>query len=195
MAVRSVGRVDVRKVGGRELVETAVVAGARASREEAFDRLIDRELAPAYRTAAVLLGDWNEAEDAVQDALEKAWQHWGRLRDDDRAGAWFGRILVNVCRDRLRSRSGRIVQTLPDPPGPDPSNVAGEREAIFGALGSLNPDQRVVIVLRFYLDLSLEAIAERTGSPLGTVKSRLHHALLALRAAYDAQERIPETKR
>lgn len=176
------------------MVETAVVS-ARLSREEAFDRLIDRELASAYRTAAVLLGSWTEAEDATQDALEKAWRQWNRLRDDDRAGAWFGRILVNVCRDRLRSRSRSVVQAIPDVPGADPTGHADEREAILAALAALGHDQRVVVVLRFYLDLSLEAIAERTGSPLGTVKSRLHHALLALRAAYDAQERASETNR
>lgn len=174
------------------LVETAVVVNAYRDRAVAFDRLIDRELATAYRTAAVLLGDWGEAEDATQDALEKAWRQWGRLRDEERAGAWFGRILVNVCRDRLRARSRATVREIPDVPMPDPTGRADEREAILSALGTLGPDQRVVVVLRFYLDLSIDAIAERTGSPSGTVKSRLHHALAELRAAYDAQARASE---
>jgi RNA polymerase sigma factor (sigma-70 family) len=64
-----------------------------------------------------------------------------------------------------------------------------EREALLAALASLNPDQRIVIVFRFYLDLPLEAIAERTGAPLGTVKTRLHHGVRRMRAAYDAAER------
>jgi RNA polymerase sigma-70 factor (ECF subfamily) len=64
-----------------------------------------------------------------------------------------------------------------------------EREALAGALTALSPDHRLVIVLRFYADLSLEQIAERTGERLGTVKSRLHYALEALRAAYDAASR------
>jgi RNA polymerase sigma-70 factor (ECF subfamily) len=64
-----------------------------------------------------------------------------------------------------------------------------EREALAGALAELSPDHRLVIVLRFYADLSLEQISARTGERLGTVKSRLHYALEALRAAYDAGSR------
>ena len=131
---------------------TAVRSERRLDREEGFARLVSQELAAAYRTAAVLLGDSVEAEDATQDALVRAWQRWDHLREDERAGAWFGRILVNVC-------------------------------------------QQIVVALRFYLDLSVEAIAERTGVPPGTVKSRLHHALRAMRASYDAQARAPEADR
>jgi RNA polymerase sigma-70 factor (sigma-E family) len=164
-------------------------------REAAFAKLIARELPAAYRTAAILLGDHAEAEDATQDALVRTWQHWGRLRDTDHAGAWFGRILVNVCRDRLRTRRNAAVRWLAiDPTGEDAGD-GGEREALWQAIGELGPDHRIVIVLRYYLDLPLEAIAERTGAPIGTVKSRLHHALEALRAAYDAQERIAEAMR
>ena len=174
---------------------TAVPTAPRLAREEAFARLVARELAGAYRTASILLGDAAEAEDATQDALARAWQRWDRLRDHDRAGAWFGRILVNVCRDRLRARRTVAVRWLPEPESVDPLRSSGEREALWEALASLSADHRIVIVLRYYLDLPLEAIAERTGAPLGTVKSRLHHALHAVRAAYEAQERASEVTR
>ncbi len=173
---------------------TAVGSERRLEREQTFARMVSQELAAAYRTAAVLLRDAAEAEDATQDALARAWQQWDRLRDDERAGAWFGRILVNVCRDRLRSRRAPVVHWLPDPTSPDPAGDTTEREALWEAFAGLTVDQRIVVVLRYYLDLPIEAIAERTGVPLGTVKSRLHHALQAMRAIYDAQERVSEAK-
>ena len=174
---------------------TAVRSERRLDREEGFARLVSQELAAAYRTAAVLLGDSVEAEDATQDALVRAWQRWDHLREDERAGAWFGRILVNVCRDRLRSRHAIVVRWVGDPTAPDPAARTAERDALWGAFAGLGADQQIVVALRYYLDLPLEAIAERTGVPLGTAKSRLHHALRALRAAYDAQARVPEADR
>lgn len=163
-------------------------------RDAAFARLVERELAPAYRTASLLLGSQTEAEDATQEALIRAWQRLDRLRDASRAGAWFGRILVNVCRDRLRQRSRAEVRWS-QPVEHELEGDLAERDALMRAVAGLSPDQRIAIVLRYYLDLPLEAIAERTGAPVGTVKSRLHYALRAVRAAYEAQERTPESTR
>ena len=78
----------------------------------------------AYRLAGLLLADAAEAEDAVQDALVVAWQSFGTLRETDKFGAWFDRILVNRCRDRMRRRN--VVRFIPmdagiDPAGRDPS--------------------------------------------------------------------------
>jgi RNA polymerase sigma factor (sigma-70 family) len=146
----------------------------------------------AYRLAGLILGDGHEAEDAVQDALAVAWQSFDRLRQADRFGAWFDRILVNNCRDRMRRR--RIVRFIPiegatEPVGGDPFQALIDRDAILGGLGELTPDERAVIVLRFWADLPLEGIAERMDWPLGTVKSRLHRALARLRAAFEAGSR------
>jgi RNA polymerase sigma-70 factor (ECF subfamily) len=178
------------------VAETAAVGlNPSLAREEAFARLVSRELASAYRTATVLLRDPAEAEDATQDALVRAWQRWDALHDEERAGAWFGRILVNVCRDRLRGRRTPAVRWR-DPGGSaDPSMRFDEHAALEDAFARLTVEQRIVIALRYYLDLSTEAIAERTGVPPGTVKSRLHHALRALRAAYEAEDRAVEVQR
>ncbi len=165
----------------------------RLEREQAFSRLVARELASAYRTASLVLGDPAEAEDATQDALLRAWQHWDQLDDADRAGAWFGRILVNVCQDRLRKARHIQVRWIPDRPVPDAAAVRAERDALGLAFLELSTNQRIAVVLRYYLDLPIEAIATRTGVPEGTVKSRLHLALRAMRAAYDAQERALES--
>ena len=147
----------------------------------------------AYRLAGLLLGDAVEAEDAVQDALVVAWRSFGSLRETAKFGAWFDRILVNGCRDRLRRRN--VVRFIPmgpdiDPAGRDPFQAFLERDVLLGGLTRLTADERIVVVLRYWADLPLEAIAERLDWPLGTVKSRLHRALVRLRGvlASDPQE-------
>ncbi|HYO44756.1 MAG TPA: sigma-70 family RNA polymerase sigma factor [Candidatus Limnocylindrales bacterium] len=174
--------------------ETRRLIAAGDERADAFAGLADRHLAQAYRLASVILGDEVEGQDAVGDAAVAAWEGFGSLRDRERFDAWFDRILVNGCRDRLRRR-GRVrlidIDGGPEPSTADGSGSVAERDALRGALAGLSPEQRVTVVLRYYGDLSLEEIAERTGERLGTVKSRLHYGLGALRAAYDAASRLP----
>ncbi|MGZ6329026.1 MAG: sigma-70 family RNA polymerase sigma factor, partial [Candidatus Limnocylindrales bacterium] len=100
---------------------------------------------------------------------------------------WFGRIVVNACRDRLRSRRRMPLHIALDPerPSPDPSSGFAQRDALAGAIRSLSADHREVVVLRFFADLTVDQIAARTGVGAGTVKSRLHYALRAMRAAFD----------
>ena len=136
-------------------------------RAAAFAALADRHLARAYRLAAVLLGSELEAEDAVQDAAVASWERFGDLRDAARFDAWFDRILVNGCRDRLRGR-GRVrlidIDLAPEPASSDGAGSRAERDALRGALAGLSPEQRVTVVLRYYADMSLEDIADRTAS-------------------------------
>lgn len=147
------------------------------------------EIDRAYRMAGFILGDAREAEDATQDALAKAWRQRSSLRRIDAAQAWFDRILVNVCRDRLRRRRPRVLWTDVDDGmpslGADPFAALLARDAILGAVATLPVDQRIVLVLRYWADLPIDAIAERIGAPAGTVKSRLHYAMQALRARLD----------
>lgn len=165
------------------------------ARAHAFTRLTAARLASCYRLATVILSDPIEAEDATHDAAVRAWARWGSLRDPDRFDAWFGRILVNECRDRLRRRRSRPF-SLPlaehQSGGRDPNGIeaVAERQALSQTVAELGPDQRIAVVLHFYLGLTAEQIAERTGARVGTVKSRLYYALGALRAAQDAAARI-----
>jgi RNA polymerase sigma-70 factor, ECF subfamily len=168
------------------------------ARAEAFGRLVDRDaLDRAYRYATLVLGSRSDAEDATHDAALAAWRRFGDLRDRDRFDAWFGRILVNSCRDQLRGRR-RTPLSLdtgsPTEPGarlrnprvtPDQTEAIAVHETLGLALQSLSPEHREVVVLRFYLDLTVDQIAARTGARPGTVKSRLHHALRRLRMAVD----------
>ncbi|HJP88019.1 MAG TPA: sigma-70 family RNA polymerase sigma factor [Candidatus Limnocylindrales bacterium] len=160
---------------------------------EGFEALVQSRLDGCYRLAAVLLGDRAEAEDAVHDAVVRAQRSWAGLRDGGAAAAWLDRIVVNECRDRLRRRRvGRAIVAAQPPVDLTSSPVdagSAERSALRDAIGVLSPDHRVVVVLRYLQDLSVDEIAARTGTPAGTVKSRLHHALRELRAAYDAAER------
>jgi RNA polymerase sigma factor (sigma-70 family) len=157
---------------------------------DAFDRLTRRDVDRAYRLAWAILRNEEDAAEATQDALTSAWQRRRSLRDPDKLEAWLSRILVDKCRDRLRSRgrsTGRVrsIETVSLPAVPDGSRATADRDELGRALGSLNPDQRIVVVLRFWADLTVDGIADRLGVPPGTVKTRLHDSLRVLRSTLE----------
>ena len=155
--------------------------------ERGFDTVfvgaLESELAMAYRLAGYLLADSAEAQDAVQDASVRAWRGWANLRERDRFHAWFSQILVNVCRTRLRQRTKRRTVDVDDMDleGGDPFRASLARDAVGRALSSLSLELRMVVVLRYWGELSLAEIADRLHIPVGTVKSRHHAALQVLR--------------
>jgi len=151
--------------------------------DEAFATLTRRHVDAAFRLAWAILGSTGDAEDAVQDAFAVAWRKRSSLREPARFEAWFQRILVNTCRERLRSRARsrvREVDAVPDLATADGTPGIGLRVAVGGALAGLDADHRIVVVLRYWADLTIDEIAERVGVPAGTVKSRLHYALRTL---------------
>jgi RNA polymerase sigma-70 factor, ECF subfamily len=165
-----------------QLIVTREEAAGDASSD--YVRAARAEVNDAYRLAGYLLGDATEAQDAVQDALVKAWRSWPNLRDPQSFGPWFERIVVNVCRDRMRRhRTLRMVEldAAGDVESGDPFGSMFAGDEVAGAVDRLSPDHRIVIALRFWRDLTLEQVAETLGLPLGTVKSRLHYALRELR--------------
>lgn len=169
-------------MAGREVVEPE---GA-ATRATAFTRLADEHLDSSYRLAHAILGSRAEAEDATHDALVQAWRRWSSLRDHARFEPWFHQILVNTCRNRLRHQRQWQTQDLSEDllaAGGDPIRQADDREQMRSALTRLSPDHRTVLALRYYLDMPIEAVAERLGVPPGTVNSRIHYALKELRTA------------
>lgn len=164
-----------------------VTDDARLAGTALADR-IEARLPASYRLAALVLGDRDEAEDATHEAILSAWSRIGTLRDLLAFDAWFDRILVNVCRDRLRHR--RILRLVDleaaaDAPAPDEFAGVRRRDEIGRAFGRLNPDQKLAVVMRYWGDRSIDEIAAATGTRAGTVKSRLHYALLAMRDALD----------
>jgi len=160
-----------------------------------FVALVRPELPGAYRLAGYLLRDATEAEDATQEAVIRAWQSWAKLRERERFAAWFGRIVANVCQDRLRQRRGVRVLELNDSIAADvhardPFRDALARDEVGRLVRTLPPDHQMVVALRFWHDLSLDEIADRLCLPLGTVKSRLHYAMRALRKELDHQAEV-----
>jgi RNA polymerase sigma factor (sigma-70 family) len=154
--------------------------------------MCDAALRRAYGLAGYLLGDAMDAEDATQDAMDRAWRARASLRDPDAFDGWLDRIVANVCRDRMRRRKLIRVVDLEagiGGEGTDPFRAFLDRDELGRALDALTPEQRVVVVLRFWRDLTLEQIASRLDWPLGTVKSRLHHALAAMRLRLECDAR------
>ena len=176
-------------------MQVALVERARAGDEEAFASLAraagDRLLAIAYR----ILRDLGLAEDAVQQTLVLAWRELPTLRDVDRFDAWLRRLLVNACyREARRGRQWAAnVRVLPiEQPGQtDDYNSVVERDQLDRGFRRLPPEQRAVFVFHHYLGLTLAEVAAELDVPLGTVKSRLHYATNTLRAALEADLRLP----
>ena len=156
-----------------------------------FARRSDAYLSRALGLAYYILGDTHEAEDATQEAMTRAWKARRSLRQIESFDAWIDRIVVNTCRERMRHRRNVREIALPEDVEPEAIDRYGAlltRDSIGRALGELTLDQRTVVILRYWRDLSLEQIAERLGWPLGTVKSRLHYALAALRERLERDE-------
>ncbi|MFI5262335.1 MAG: RNA polymerase sigma factor [Candidatus Limnocylindrales bacterium] len=164
---------------------------AIAQRESgAFEDLMAEHLDASLRVAVAILGDADEARDATQEAFITAWRQLPRLRDPAKAASWLHRITVNTSisclrrRAREKSVTSALALAVGDGGGVDDGLV--HRESLRTALWQLKPEHRVVLFLRFYEDLTVEQIAERTGIRQGTVKSRLHYGLERLRQAYEA---------
>ena len=133
------------------------------------------------------------AEDATQQALLTIWRDLPQLRDPARFDAWSYRLLVRACYAEGR-RTRRWAPNLRLLPADEPQVAEGlssvvDRDQLERGFRRLSIDHRAVVVLHHYLDLPLDEVAETLGVPVGTVRSRLHHAMRGLRAALDADAR------
>ena len=172
-----------------------LIEAARAGDRGAFGTLVAPRLDRLYGVAHLALRDADAAEDALQEALIRAWRDLGSLREPEKLDAWLSRLVSRACLDEVRRR--RRWSMSPHVPWlhegrAEPPSI-DERERLERAFGRLSAEHRLVLALRFYLDLGLAEIADATGSPLGTVKSRLHYALDEMRAALAADERAAAT--
>ncbi len=167
-------------------------ASATAERADRFRRLADSQIDDSYRLASFILGSPEDARDAVHDAFISAWRRWPSLRDQDKFDSWFKSIVVNACRDRLRSASRRRTadqDRRPTASAPDAFGEVHDKMLIEQALAQLRPDDQIALGLRYYHDLKLAEIAAILDVPVGTVKSRLNHARSRLRTAIERLER------
>lgn len=158
---------------------------ARQGDANAFDELAMRHLTDLYRMATAMVGK-ADAGDLTQEALLAAWRDLPRLRDPARFSPWLRRILMNRCRNALRSRARHVTAELSPEMGDGRSEIADaeRRIGVEDGLATLTDLQRGVVVLHYLVGLSLADVADTLGIPEGTAKSRLHQALTALRAYF-----------
>lgn len=121
---------------------------ALAERARAFRALAEDSLRDAYRLAAAVLRDPAEAEDAVHDAFVTGWQRWPTLRETDKFEGWFRRIVVNVCRERLRRKGRRPTSALDESAElavPAPAVDIHDRLSLEQSMARLNADDRLIL--------------------------------------------------
>ena len=190
----------VLRAAAIEAGEAALVERARRGDRDAFADLVDGRLAATFRTALAILGNESDARDATQDIFLRAWRNLPELREPDRFGAWFGRIVVNTCRTAIRGRRRRIVREisvgalpndgaqLPSPASPHDDRTA-DLDLLERALDRLSLADRTLLALHHFEHLSLGEIGERLGVPGKTVKSRLFSARRSLERALEVERR------
>jgi RNA polymerase sigma-70 factor (ECF subfamily) len=171
----------------RDLVEQA-----RTGDHEAFAALARASSDRLFALARLVLGDSDAAADALQEALIAAWRDIRALREPDAWEAWSARLTVRACyrlakRERRHRRFQRMAVGDDDPAfAVEERARVLDRDEIERGFHALEPDQRAVLVLHFYLGLPLTEAAVVLGVPVGTAKSRLHRGLVAMRASLTA---------
>jgi len=169
------------------------VVRAQHGDEEAFASLAVAVGNRLHAVAHRILRDTDLAEDATQQALLTIWRDLPQLRDPARFDAWSYRLLVRACyAEGRRTRSWAPNLTILPVDQPDVSerlSTVVDRDQLERGFRHLSVEHRAVVVLHHYLDLPLEQVAEVLGVPIGTVRSRLFHAMRGLRAALEADAR------
>jgi len=160
-----------------------VVRDVNVGDEQEFMLLLEPLLPTAHRLALGLLRSPSDAEDAVQSALLNAWRHFGQFRRGSDLKPWLLTIVANECRRQRRNRWWSVVKSAGlasradrEASAADPA-IADLRRALY----RLPHDQRLVVMLRYYLDLSFDEIAQTTGISSKAAKSRTYRALERLR--------------
>jgi RNA polymerase sigma-70 factor (ECF subfamily) len=174
----------------RDLVEQA-----KRGDHDAFETLTSVAFDRLYAVAGRILRDPDRSQDAVQECLVRAWRDLRGLRDPDRFDAWLYRLLVNACRDELRRSRRRLIEVhvlpLERALDRDAATELANRDELERGFRQLPVELRAVLVLHHYLGMRSHEIAEILGIPVGTVHSRLQYATNAMRAALEADARLP----
>lgn len=206
-------RIHVVREAIVEVNEAELIERLRSGDQSAFTELVQNHQAQVYRLLLRILGDAAEAEDVAQDVFVSVFKALANFRGDSRLSTWLYRIASNHAKNRLkylarRGRESRKVYDEQVDPGqistattsmlPSPDRLIEGYEAqthVERALSALDSDQRLLVVLRDIEHLSYEEVQSITGLPIGTVKSRLHRARLALFQNFRGlQEDSPQTR-
>lgn len=170
------------------MTERAIIHRVLAGDTEAFAILVDRYYDRCARLAYRILGNREDAEEAVQDAFLRAYRALGGYEDRERFVAWLTRILVNQCRT-VRVRTERREAVFSEDVDPEFAArhsglhaAADDWPDIDAALAKLPPEQREAVVLRYTDDLTYEEMARVTGAGESALKMRVQRAFVRLRA-------------
>jgi len=160
------------------IYDELLVTLVRAGDGRAGERLAARWQPRLMRAARRMLGDSEEAREAVQEAWGGICRGWVHLSDPAKFPAWAYGILARKCADRIRRVSAARARFVAEDAAPEPAtpDAAPLRHAITEALGRLSAEHRIAAILYFSEGLTLAEIAAATGVPLGTAKSGIFHA-------------------
>ncbi|HCG01395.1 MAG TPA: hypothetical protein DEV93_12720 [Chloroflexi bacterium] len=164
--------------------EQRLITLAREGDNGAFQSLLGPCVEPACKLAFVMLGDWQEAEDAVQEAALKSWRATKKLREaTPRFRPWFLTVVANECRSRRRGRWFRTLRVAEPKISAqvDVADVAVGWADLERAVAALDSSARLLLFLHFYLDLSHEEAGRVLGLSGAAAKTRLYRTLRALR--------------
>lgn len=177
-------------------VEVELIRKCRSGDARFFEPLVRAYQGPGIRVATGMLGDPDEARDAVQEAFVKVFRSLPQFDTRRAFGPWFYQILRNQCRDMLRTRTSRGSREVRDEglearpadheAGPERARErADARDLLWRGLDAVGSDHREILVLKELEGFRYPEIAQVLGIPEGTVASRLYHARRALRAALE----------
>jgi RNA polymerase sigma-70 factor (ECF subfamily) len=172
-----------------------LVRRARRGDQEAFAALVERHRARLFTLAARTLGSRTDAEDVVQEALVRAWRSLPRFRGGSRFSTWLYRITVNCAHDAASRRRPEPAEAVAEREDPRDRIVEAELSgALQQALDRLEEPYRVAVVMYDVLGCSYAEIAEATGVPEGTVKSRIFRGRRDLAAALGTSTEAERSK-
>lgn len=177
---------------GASVDQAGLVERARRGDRQAFAELVRASGARLDATARLILRDPDLAQDAVQETLIRAWRSLPGLRDPAAFDHWLHSLVAHACLDLVRKRRRRVAEIELTPQQLtavlDNTSQVADRDLLDRALARLEPEERAVVVLHFYLDLPLPRVAAMLGIPGGTAKSRLHRSLGILRSSLSIDE-------
>ena len=193
--------------GGRQfmLLEEELITRSQNGDMDAFEELVARYERRVYSIAFRFMGNQEDASDLAQEAFLKAYQAIKNFRQEASFSTWICRIVSNVCRDQLRKAKRTIQTSLDEEVWLEEGTVTKQvkdhaptteqvyerkelKEYLQGLINNLNPEYRMVVVLRDIQGYSYEEIAEMLNCSLGTVKSRLNRARKVLREQINSDE-------
>lgn len=173
--------------------ESALILELKQNNPEVVDQVVERFSKPLFAFIMRMIGDQATAEDIFQDTWVRVIRNIGTFRGDCRFSTWLFQIALNLCRNQMRRKARRSfvgieeASNLADDPEVDGMKIL-QAQKVRRLVASLPPKMREVIVLRYYHNKTDVEIAEVTGLPPGTVKSRIHRATDLLRRKIESTE-------